>query len=275
MKIISFDVGIKNLAYCIFDVNNDKKFKIHDWGIIDLVNKPVFHCSSKQKKKPHVICGKSASYMDNEQKYYCKQHAKSCDYLICPKEMTDIALKRTKLAELKTLADNYKVEYETPILKQVLLQKLMDYKETHFLKQIVIEKGDTSLVTLSINLMHILDTLLKDVKIDCVLIENQISKIASTMKTIQGMITQYFVMTHVENIHYISSYNKLKLFIESKKNYSYKERKDLGIQCTQKEILETQESKWLELFQKHKKKDDLADCFLQGMWYINMKLRTT
>ena len=51
--------------------------------------------------------------------------------------------------------------------------------------------------------------------------------------------------------------------------------KDLGIQCTQKEILETQESKWLELFQKHKKKDDLADCFLQGMWYINMKLRTT
>ena len=97
--------------------------------------------------------------------------------------------------------------------------------------------------------VDMLDELLKGIKIDCVLIENQISKIASTMKTIQGMITQYFVMSHVENIHYISSYNKLKMFIESKKNYSYKERKDLGIQCAQKEIIETQENKWLELFQ--------------------------
>jgi hypothetical protein len=275
MKIISFDVGIKNLAYCILDVNQDKKFKIHDWGIIDLVNKPVFLCGCKQKKKPYAICGKSATYMDSEQKYYCKQHAKTCKYLVCPKEMYDTSLKRAKLSELKDFAEQYKIQYDTPILKQSLLQTIMEFKEKHFLKQIIIEKGDTSLVSLSINLMHMLDELLKGIKIDCVLIENQISKIASTMKTIQGMITQYFVMTHVENIHYISSYNKLKMFIESKKNYSYKERKDLGIQCAQKEVIETQENKWLELFQKHKKKDDLADCFLQGLWYINMKLRTT
>jgi hypothetical protein len=107
------------------------------------------------------------------------------------------------------------------------------------------------------------------------LIENQISKIASTMKTIQGMITQYFVMLNVTDIHYVSSFNKLKMFVKSKKNYSYKERKDLGIQCALTKIIETQENKWLSLFENHKKKDDLADSFLQGLWYINMKLRTT
>ena len=33
MKILSFDVGIINLAYCIFDSDNSK---IIQWGIIDL-----------------------------------------------------------------------------------------------------------------------------------------------------------------------------------------------------------------------------------------------
>ena len=34
MKIISYDVGIKNLAYCICDEN----MKIIRWDIIDLLN---------------------------------------------------------------------------------------------------------------------------------------------------------------------------------------------------------------------------------------------
>ena len=28
-------------------------------------------------------------------------------------------------------------------------------------------------------------------------------------------------------------------------------------------------------FNNHKKKDDLADSFLQALWYINVKMRTT
>lgn len=281
MKIISFDVGIKNLAYCIFDVNEDNNttknanYTIHDWGILDLINKPIFSCGSKQKKKPYAICGKKASYLDNTQKYYCKQHAKCSEYHIPSKDLADTKLKRCKIAELKMIAEKHDISYENPILKAKLLEIIQTFRDEKFLKSIVEEKTDTGLVTVSINLTHILDDLLKGIKIDCVLIENQISKIASTMKTIQGMLTQYFVMMDVKNIHYISSYNKLKLYIESKKNYSYKERKQLGIQCAIKEITEHQDNKWLVLFQNHKKKDDLADSFLQGLWYINMKLRTT
>ena len=48
MKIISFDVGIKNLAYCILDDelygeedNKCIKYKIHDWDVIDLTDTKI------------------------------------------------------------------------------------------------------------------------------------------------------------------------------------------------------------------------------------------
>ena len=39
-----------------------------------------------------------------------------------------------------------------------------------------------------------MDELYKDDDIDTVIIENQISPIANRMKTLQGMIAQYFIM---------------------------------------------------------------------------------
>jgi len=36
MKILSIDVGIKNLAFCCLDTNPDKTFTITQWKIINL-----------------------------------------------------------------------------------------------------------------------------------------------------------------------------------------------------------------------------------------------
>ena len=36
MKLISFDIGIKNLAYCIFDIDNTS-IKIVDWNVLNLI----------------------------------------------------------------------------------------------------------------------------------------------------------------------------------------------------------------------------------------------
>ena len=50
---------------------------------------------------------------------------------------------------------------------------------------------------------------------------------------------------------------------------TYIERKKMGIDVT-KNILNEKKilTKWIEYFDKHKKKDDLADSFLQALWYI-------
>ena len=39
MNMISIDVGIKNLAYCLFSFSEDKTFKVEKWGVIDLSQK--------------------------------------------------------------------------------------------------------------------------------------------------------------------------------------------------------------------------------------------
>ena len=58
-------------------------------------------------------------------------------------------------------------------------------------------------------------------------------------------------------------------FLGDKKT-SYSERKKLSIIKT-KEILEDsfENKNWMQHFVKHGKKDDLADSFLQALWYIN------
>ena len=108
--------------------------------------------------------------------------------------------------------------------------------------------------------------------IDCVIIENQIGPLALRMKTLQGMIMQHFIEENVDTIKEVSSSNKLREFIGNK-HTSYNERKKESIKATLKIINESfNYSKWYEFFSKHKKKDDLADCFLQAKWYINKKL---
>jgi len=98
---------------------------------------------------------------------------------------------------------------------------------------------------------------------DEVIIENQIGPSAIRMKNIQGMITMYFIQKGSE-VFYWSSGNKLRFF-KSKKT-TYKERKKLGILITESIIKEFYPEHIY--FSKHKKKDDLADCFLQLVDYL-------
>ena len=70
---------------------------------------------------------------------------------------------------------------------------------------------------------------------------------------------------------FISSSNKLKDV--DNKNSSYSERKKLGVSETINTLENKNYSNWIDLFKSHKKKDDLADCFLQGIWYLNNKLK--
>ena len=42
VRILSFDVGIKNLAYCLVSLENKENMydhKIEEWGVIDVMEK--------------------------------------------------------------------------------------------------------------------------------------------------------------------------------------------------------------------------------------------
>ena len=153
---------------------------------------------------------------------------------------------------------------------------------------------DLDLITYGRNLMKHLDSILyssstDNTSIDMMIIENQISTLASRMKTLQGMITQYFIMKNIPQIEFISASCKLKLFTESTHHAdadadadellvdasTYADRKKSGIAVCRSlgEISRKRNSdyaKWMPLFENHKKKDDLADCFLQGLWRVHL-----
>ena len=63
MYYLGWDVGIKNLSYCLLD--SDKN--IIDWNIIDLTNKVDYYCEGE--KKGGQVCGRGASYYYNNKCY--------------------------------------------------------------------------------------------------------------------------------------------------------------------------------------------------------------
>ena len=111
------------------------------------------------------------------------------------------------------------------------------------------------------------DSTLKNISVDCVIVENQISPLANRMRVFQGMIIQHFIEQGCLNIHNISAKNKLKDFLgETSKKTSYNERKKLGIKFSTEIICNNSSfSRWDQFFLSSKKKDDLADSFLQGL----------
>jgi hypothetical protein len=125
-----------------------------------------------------------------------------------------------------------------------------------------------------------------------IIMENQISPLAGRMKTVQGMLAQYFIMRSPNSyIEFVSSANKLKGFelpstaqvsetpellentVVNDKTKSdkekYKKHKTDSIAICSK-ILEQNPgfSSWKYCLETPKK-DDLADCFLQGIWWIS------
>ena len=181
-------------------------------------------------------------------------------------------IRRKNIKELKELAEEYNIEYNNPIKKTELLNLIETFQKNKFLSSIPKKCSQTDLISLCISMTQIFNDIFKDKKIETVLIENQIGNKAIKMKSIQGMITQYFVSKGIHDIQYISSYNKLKAFGSPKKQLTYKERKKKAIEITTKECKENENLiKWHDFFIDHKKKDDLADAYLQVLWYVKQQ----
>ena len=76
----------------------------------------------------------------------------------------------------------------------------------------------------------------------------------------------------IDYIEFISAANKLKCCEKNIVKIKYSERKKLGIEkCLEIISNDFRFTEHVNYFNLHKKKDDLSDSFLQGLWFINDK----
>lgn len=277
MKVVSIDVGIKNMAFCVLSKEEEKE-KVEIWDIINVAEETPKKC---------IHCAKliTAKFKKNDM-FYCLKHAKAeKKYIIPTAELKPATINKQKIAQLLLLADKYKIVFDKEKTKKPELLSLIHtyMNEKCFEKAVEVNASNVDLITVGRNIQKKFDAIFHSIshEITHVIIENQISPIANRMKTIQGMVAQYFIMKNPTIvIEFISSSNKLKIVTEdtddettddtkttddNKTTYASRKKKGVVV-CL--ELLKDDKSMTTYL-KTHKKKDDLADAFLQGMWYIN------
>jgi hypothetical protein len=273
MKVLSIDVGIKNLAFCLFDKSiNSDHFKITKWNIIDISEKEdAAKCCFVEKNN---TCNKPAKFKKDDN-CFCLKHSKKQQLQIPTSEQKPSFINKQKIQKLYEIADSHNIKYEAKIKKADLSNLINNYINDNYFKMVECKNAaDVDLFNIGINIKNKLNKLFENEgQIDHVIIENQISTIATRMKTIQGMLVQYFIMSNlnVKNIEFISASNKLKC-CDIKEKTKYSDRKKLGIsKCLEIITSDFRFNEHIDYFTKHKKKDDLSDSFLQGIWFINNK----
>jgi len=303
IKLLSIDIGIKNLAFCLFEIENNI-YSVKKWDIVNIGEETPLFCgeieneksktkstNKQQLQKAVNICNKPAKYTKNN-KCYCLKHSKKQVFHVPTKELAPAYLKKQKINSLFELAEKYNITYTKPIKKQDLIHLFNEHVLNKCFETINITNSNkVDIISIGKNIKKKFDNIFTINNtydnIDVILIENQISPIANRMKTIQGMVAQYFIMKNStqQHIEFVSSFNKLKdvtnhntLTIthtqdDKTEKAKYNDRKKLGIStCLENLEGNNINNEWAKFFNKHNKKDDLADCFLQGIWYIKNRL---
>jgi hypothetical protein len=137
------------------------------------------------------------------------------------------------------------------------------------------------------NIFHISQNLVKKLdefkfierNITDVIVENQPSLKNPTMKSIQMIVYSYFLVngickedSSIVGLEMINARNKLKVYkgepIKCDIKETYKRNKYLAVKYCEKMIVD-EEQKFIDLYNVSKKKDDLSDSYLQGIYYLN------
>ena len=277
---LGWDIGIKNLAYCLMDYKNGK-FEMIDWGIINLLEE---HCNKKictymkDKNDPNSQCGKSATYQTSERdNFYCKTHSKKfsdIEFQVIPKKIPCCKCNKN--------ATRYHIDTELHYCSSHLKSEKIDIEETDAISYSSATR--TPLYTLGKVIFRKLDKVKSILSAKYICLENQPARKNPTMKSVQMLVYSYFIAKvsqgemNIKELVMMSAKNKLKVYnneygpIDSKilemKN-KYQKNKKQAIFTTEL-FIKYEFPKWLDFYLKENKnkKDDLADSFLMSRYYI-------
>ena len=293
--ILSWDVGIKNLAYCMM-TQKDTDFRILKWNVINLID--------DQQKCEFVL--KNGNCCQEVAKFYI--HHKTITEIFSDKSEGKYSCTRhkTKITPLfeEIVIDNKKSKKKVIKNCCCLCSDDATYKLTntdycwcdkhcdkgkaltnkiHVKRVIVSNCNKQAIQDLAEKLFNKLDNNIDDfMSVDEVIIENQPTLKNPKMKNLASMLYSYFVLRGITDkvknqskislVKFISPQNKLKVndentnkvLNESTKNNVYKMTKKLGIEYCKALINDND----LQLLNTIKKKDDMCDAFLQGFRYL-------
>lgn len=304
MIIISWDVGVLHLAYCVMSCvknsDNVDVIEVLDWNEINLIEDDVLQLSCSGLQKGDKVCGKNSKYyLEPLSKGFCKTHLdqhkkfwrkkdilsrfKECDPMLC-----DVILKNNNKCNKKSQIMFDGKTYLCGSHHKSQYKKLFKNAQPKPIKNLTVQQYSTD--KLQLTLINKLDEKLEhfsQLKIERVVIENQPAIKNPKMKSIANTLQVYFMIKGIVNkekglnldlVQLMCPSNKLKVnndntveVFKNNKNdkIKYKLTKALSIQYT-KQLL-SNDKHLLDHLSFYKKKDDLCDAYLQARYYLEIK----
>ena len=230
MKLLSWDVGIYNLSYCILEKNDEnKEIKIIDWNIVNLVD------SEKMKKD------RNALFENIPRKLHELPQLLNVDCVVIENQPS---LKNPQMKSIQMILYSY----------FLILGKVIGNGET---SESYIQNVDFCSASNKLKVYDGPKIVLPEKK--------------SRAKKKNDEITINEDNTDNKNIAIISIIPIIQEKEDEKKTKSsslkYADKKRLAIEHALYYLKKDQPT-YFDFFNNHKKKDDLADSFLQGLYYL-------
>lgn len=251
MKLISFDIGLRNLAVCVLEGTSRTDMRITAWDVIDVVAEKNGHTRTACFK-----CAKPAMWVQaGAGTQACSRHR--------PKSltMTKAALTKKSIPELQELGNPYKIEGKTK--KDLVGRIWTEMNKSGWAKF----KGNArapggGVLDLVNDIVACLDKRSdwwKDA--DLAIFENQLDR---RMFAVQAMMHMYFACRGFRTKG-VSAIHKLdNITTASDATGTYRGRKKTAI--THCQLLCPADN--LAFFRTHKKQDDLSDALLMAIWVL-------
>ena len=223
MKILSWDVGIINLSYCIIDFNEESKEKnIIKWGIINLIENP------EMKKNMTLV------FENIPKKLHENEFLLDVDGVVIENQPS---LKNPKMKSIQMVVYSYFLMYGKVLNINENKIKFIDFCNAS--NKLKVYKGPV------------------------ISIENLKKKKVKN----NSLITDFI------NKEEKDENEEIEIKEKKSNKLSYGDKKKMAVEHVKYFLKENNDKENLEFFELHKKKDDLADSYLQGLYIISQKYK--